>query len=100
MKIIGTHESGYIIDVPKDEMANLVGYYSHYDEKFRGVELRAGDEVEISNMYRQLYTLSNKKQELTQTVKALRNMADLLEPVAPVIEKMFDDVLKESGEGL
>lgn len=95
MKIIGTHEKGFIVDIDKNDMANLIGYRSEYDDDFRGKKLSAGDEVAISGMYHQLYTLENKKQELSQTVLALRNMADLLEPVAPVIEKVFEDVLKE-----
>lgn len=98
MKVIGTHEGGYIVDVNKDEMANLVGYYSEYSNEFQKQKIKAGDEIMIHKMFHQLYTLANKKQELTQTVAALRNMADLLEPVAPYIEKVFDNVLDERGK--
>ena len=96
MKIIGTHENGYIIDMSKTEMSNLIGYYSEYSEEFRGMKLKSGDEINVDKMYRQLYTLSHKKQELAQTVMALRNMADLLEPVTPIIENVFENTLKES----
>ena len=49
-------------------------------------------------MFTQLYTLEKKQQDLSQTVRTLRNLADLLEPVCPVIEKAFDNAIHEEME--
>lgn len=94
MKIIGVTEKGYIIDANADEIANLTGYYSEYSEKFNK-KLKAGDEIKVDEMYKQLYHLSKKRTELAQTVKTLRNLADLLEPVCPVIERAIETATEE-----
>ena len=96
MKIIATTENGYIIEASKENIANLTGYYSSYDNKINNFKI--GDEIAIHEMFTQLYTLEKKKQDLSQTVRTLRNLADLLEPACPVIEKVFDNAIHEEGE--
>lgn len=96
MKIIATTENGYIIEASKEDVVNLTGYYSLYDKDFKN--LKIGDEIAIHEMFTQLYTLEKKKQDLSQTVRTLRNLADLLEPACPVIEKVFDNAIHEEME--
>lgn len=91
MKIIGESREGYIIEASKDEVANLIGYYSKYDDKFK---ISVGDKINISGMYQQLYNLKNNQPRLKEIVKTLRNLADLLEPVCPVIEAQIKEAAK------
>ena len=65
-------------------MANLIGYYGKYDSNFR---VNVGDQINISGMYKQLYNLERNQPELKRIVDTLRGLADLLEPVCPVIEQ-------------
>lgn len=94
MKIIGATENGYIIDADANEVANLIGYYSKYTKDF--VKPKVGDEIQVDAMFKQLHTLANKKNDLSQTVKTLRNIAELLEPVCPIIEKSIETALEET----
>jgi hypothetical protein len=86
MKILGKTEDGYILEAHSDEVANLIGYYSKYNENFK---VQVGDEIRINEMYHQLYTLQHKQPELQTIVSTLKNLADLLEPVCPVIENVM-----------
>jgi len=92
MKIIGKTENGYIIEASKDDVANLIGYYSHYSKE---VNISVGDEIQVSKMYQQLHDLERSQPEMRKVVSTLRGMADLLEPVCPVIEKR----VKEAADG-
>ncbi|UWG96811.1 hypothetical protein LPY66_18325 [Dehalobacter sp. DCM] len=92
MKIIGQSENSFILEASKDELANLIGYYSKYDQK---AKVNPGDEINISNMYRQLYTLERKQPELRKVIDTLRGIANMLEPVAPVIEGLVKESIKD-----
>ena len=64
MKVIGKTENGYLIDAKRDELANLQGMYSHYDDNFR---LNIGDEINIQpffNMAEEAVRLRNRSDEL------------------------------------
>lgn len=91
MKVIGESEDSFIIEASKNEIANLIGYYSKYDSKFK---INAGDQINISDMFKQLYNLEHNKPELSKVVNTLRNLADSLEPVCPVIEKSVIEAVK------
>jgi len=92
VKIIGESRNGYILEVSKDEVANLIGYSSQYNTKYK--PLSVGDEVLVSKMFRQLYDLQNNQPELQKVVGTLRNLADLLEPICPVIEAQIKEAAK------
>lgn len=93
MKIIGESQDTFILEASKDEVANLTGYYSKYDDKFKAT---VGSKIKISAMYGQLYNLKNNQPELKKVVDKLRTIADLLEPVCPVIEAQIKDAIKEA----
>ena len=94
MKIIGESKEGYIIEAHKDEIARLIGYYGEYALREKGKRVSVGDEININGMYWQLYNLKNNQPKLKEIVKTLRNLADLLEPVCPVIEAQIKDAAK------
>lgn len=80
MKIIGKTGNGYIIDASNDELANLLGYYSHYS--FGGGNERMtpkiGDEVNVAQMFKHLYELGSAQKEIAATAAKLRTAADLI----------------------
>lgn len=52
MKVIGQTKDGSIVEISKDELAQIAGFYSDYsmrDRRKKDVEI--GDEFEIGKMY-------------------------------------------------
>lgn len=84
MKIIGKTKEGYILDASEDEIANLIGYYCKYslDKK---VQLSIGDQINISQMYKQLYDLSRKHEEIENAKEKLAECIKYMDEIEPVI---------------
>lgn len=78
MKIIGTTKDGFILQATAEETAHLKGLYSAWDGGVR--ELMAGTEFPVSDMYRHIYELSNRRDELRKFQSTLREVITLLEP--------------------
>lgn len=97
MKIVAQTYNGYMLEVSKSDIANLIGYYGEYDmgDKYRP---KIGDEIKINDMFKQLYTLQKKQPELKKVVDTLRGLADLLEPTVPVLENVFIDCVKDEDD--
>lgn len=89
MKIIGRTKEGYILDASSDEIANLVGYYGKYFLE-KKVHLNIGDEINISQMYKQLYDLSRKHEEIENAKEKLSECIKYMDEIAPVIEVKID----------
>lgn len=79
MKIIGKTKSGFILEASRDEVENLMGFYS------MRTAIEVGDEIKVSEMFQQLYSLARKEESLKQFAKSLRGIADLLEISDPVV---------------
>ena len=90
MKIIASTTTGFITEISTGELAELLGYYSNYTTGFKQPVL--GDTVNISQMYRQLYYLSGKKELLNSVAKDLRSLADQLEIKNPIISKALEEL--------
>ena len=60
MKIIGQTKDGFILDASRQELANLIGFYSG----FNIAQLKVGVKIEIHHMYEQLYSLSKMEKEV------------------------------------
>jgi len=84
MIIIGKTSDGFVVTATNSEMANLIGYYYDSAESKVG-SMKTGDVINIHAMYKQLYALSGARKKITEAQKSLREMADSLERVAPVI---------------
>lgn len=83
MKILGLGGESVIIEASRDELANLVGYFSKYHTgKY---EPKVGDIFKVSAMYQQLYQLSTKDAALSKMAKALKDLVELLEPLDPLV---------------
>lgn len=86
MKIIGRTEKGYILDATKEEVANLIGFYSAYEKDFRKKSIGIGSEINISGMYKQLYGLAVKHDDIEKAKDNLKRCIELLDIVNPMID--------------
>ena len=66
MKILGYNDTNgqCIVSINKDEIANLVGMYSHYDSEFKDIFKLNGAEIEVSKLYKDHRTLMELKTKL------------------------------------
>ena len=85
MKIIGYTEKGYMLDATKEEIANLIGFYSTYGEDFRKRFTGIDSEINVSGMYKQLYGLAEKHDYIERAKDNLKQCIDLLDTVNPLI---------------
>lgn len=86
MKIIGYTEKGYLLDATKEEIANLIGFYSTYSEEFVKKFLGIGSEINVSGMYKQLYELTGKHDYIERAKDNLKQCIELLDIVNPLIK--------------
>lgn len=97
MKIIASTKGGFLLEATSTEIANLIGYYTEYDSGFNRRELQIGDELKISEMFRQLYSLSKNLPLLSKTAAEFRNLAELLEVKDPILRKRVGEVTGKDG---
>lgn len=86
MKIIGRSEEGYIIDASRDEIANLIGFYGAYGRDYDNCHIGIGSEINVHNMYQQLYELSRAHNNLERSKEYLKKCISLLDFVDPVTD--------------
>jgi len=86
MKIIATQGSDHFLCVvSKDEIANLIGYYSKYDRDFPAV--KEGSVIDINGMYRLAANMASIHDKLKGANEALRTCANLVDHIA--IDKLI-----------
>lgn len=85
MKIIGRSENGYIIDASRNEIANLIGFYSDCGRSFDNQNIGIGCEINVHDMYHQLYDIANAHDDIEKAKERLKNCIDILDLVNPVI---------------
>ena len=92
MKIIAKTVQGFLLEATTLEIANLVGFYSDYENSFNRRGLDIGDEIKISEMFHQLYSLKKNLPLLSKTAAEFRNLADLLESKDPILRRRVEEV--------
>lgn len=86
MKIIGNTEGNQLLlTAKKEEIYNLVGFNSQYDDG-APKEFRIGCEIDVHKMFSQLNELANSKQDMEKIAKDLRK-------VAAKFDKEFDPII-------
>jgi hypothetical protein len=85
MRIIGESDSGYVLEASRDEVANLIGYYSKYNYDKGIATPKPGDTIKVTEMFQRLYTLARRRGEIKTAQKMLRDAADELELVDPIL---------------
>lgn len=93
MKVIGYTEKGYMLDASKEEIANLIGFYSTYSEEYRKKSIGIGSEINVSGMFHQLYDLHWRHEDVEKAKENLRKCIDLLDEVNPLIDIKIGDKL-------
>lgn len=86
MKIIGHTENGYLIDASREEIANLIGYYGTYCDEYKNKRIGIGSEIQVHEMYNQLYQLAYKYDDISRAKENLTKCIELLDLVHPVID--------------
>ena len=86
MKVIGYTKTGYMLDATKEEIANLIGFYSTYGVEFRKKSIGIGSEINVSDMYKQLYGLAEKYNDIEIAKDNLKQCIKLLDIVNPLID--------------
>jgi hypothetical protein len=79
MKIISEGKECFMVQVSRNEMANLLGYY--YSGVDGYVAPKEGQEVQVSAMYQHLYTHKDLLSRLKKSAKELREYANAIEKV-------------------
>lgn len=89
MRIIGKTDDGFILQATCDEVANFAGYYYAYSGEAKAHHFKpdVGVEIAIGEMYQQLYSLAGAIAKVRCAQSNLRAVADLLEPVCPLIQE-------------
>jgi hypothetical protein len=84
MKIIGTvGKEDLLIEVTKDEIANLTGLYSTTSSDFDRNDLVVGTTINISEIYRK-HILINSFLNKSDYDKARRKLQEMLDAITPI----------------
>ncbi|WP_117017111.1 hypothetical protein [Aeribacillus pallidus] len=95
MKIIGESKDGFIIEASRGEIDNLLGFYSEYSSGYK--KPKVGDEIEVSKMFSKLYHLEKNKHSINYIVSTIRDLANVLEPLGPVVKNLVDESDEEEA---
>lgn len=88
MKVIGESSDSVIVQMSKDEAANLAGIHSAYTAEREGKKMAAGTEFSISEMYKNACdTLSFYRESKEMFTKAQNSIGRLLGFIAPTAAK-------------
>lgn len=96
MKILGEArkhcDTNFIVEVSKDELANLCGYY------FCGADgcpkFEVGDEIPVSKVFERLYGLKRAEGDIARVTGSLQGIIDNLQLINPII-KSTDEAATE-----
>ena len=86
MKVIGENKDGYIITATKDEIANLQGLYSHYNDDFR---VNVGEDINIKPFYkmgREVQSLHNHNEEMKKAMECINEATRIIDFVTKCTE--------------
>jgi len=79
MKVIGTTQGRYLVEMDAEELELLRGstsYRCEIDQR------KIGQQFKIRESWRTIGSLQSHQEELPKTANKLRALADLLEPIA------------------
>lgn len=104
MKIIATTKDGYLAEIKGEEIANLLGYDSSYDDGFRTVvrnqvhEDLAGFEIEVEKIYDLAKMLRGlNKADIAQARKTLKYTQEKIDELQNIVDKLtLFETLKEA----
>ncbi|AXF52444.1 MAG: hypothetical protein [Caudoviricetes sp.] len=91
MKIIGFSKNGYIIDASKDEIANLMGYFSRYGvdhDPDKNIRMPLpGEDINVEGLYKKLRARELAEDNLYKIKTALEELRKAYGNVESIIEE-------------
>ena len=90
MKIIGKTDTGFIVAISENEIANICGH--SYSNTMKAAEQPAiGREVKVSELYRALVVSRERKEEISKLANQLRVAAGRVDTInqalaSPIVE--------------
>lgn len=93
MKILGaSNNEDYIVQLTKEELANILGFYSKYDVEFARIvkEALKGKPIPISLIYRNYWKVKSivESSEYSKAKSKLQEMIDAIEPIDELISEL------------
>lgn len=102
MKIVAKLSNGYLAEVNEEEIANLTGWASVYENGFKRRDYRDGDVIQITKMFQRLNNIKGSSYQIAEIrrhAQALLQMVDSVEPVlCRHIETMATEPPEKVGE--
>ena len=80
MKILGTTESGFVVDMHKNELDKFTGHY------YNSYKYRVGQELKIDDLFKHLEVLRDQNKEVKKIAHSLKTAAGMLEKIDPIFE--------------
>ena len=84
MKIIATTPGGFLLSATEDEVANLLGGFSKYDDGMRA-QLVVGATIDARKLYDHWRNFQQIESNLSQAAASLRAAAGIIDTVPPMI---------------
>ena len=92
MKVIGSMDDNLIVQVSKNELSNILGFHSQYDDDFRRQLTLAmsGGDITVSDIYRNYSTVKGivESSDYYKASSKLKEMIEALKPIENMISKV------------
>lgn len=75
MKVIGERQGGFIVDLEKDELAQLMGFHSEYYAKDKGHKLAVGSTLKVGDIFNRAMEALGLEEEARRAATTLKNTA-------------------------
>lgn len=112
MKILGTTDKGFVVELSTDEFNNLLGFSSSYDTDYWATMVRLGlakwrgsfggghdfiigAQVDTAKMFKALQEVRYKAKALDEAQKSLEGLCQALKLIVPDIHNLIDPKKKK-----
>lgn len=75
MKVIGERQGGFIVDLEKDELAQLMGFSCEYYVKDKGIKLAVGSVLQVGDVFKRAMEALALEEEARKAAAQLKNTA-------------------------
>lgn len=94
MKIIGQANENYIVSVSSVELANILGFYSNWDDGFRGAvatAIKHETDLQVSKIYEHYYNLKHVVTSNEGYDNARKRLEDMLKALTPIEDLLIEE---------
>jgi len=86
VKIIGKTKENFLLEATKNELANLVGYYSTYTDGYKSLQI--GDYIKVSEMFNKLSWIENNKKKVEMLKEEFIQISRELDTFNPIFRSI------------